>query len=483
MPKAKKAPSVKKPSSTKSNRHPKKPRKSPKRGTSPKKVKSSKARPKRKALSRKQPKSQIKLEMGSEVLYGLQQFDPEAPSTPIARTILNFVLNLETWADIVRLVEPTLIQEAKPRIEQVIKTMEGLARTLKSRNDPSDERGVVVTTQIGMRQLETGLQAIIRVGRFPNLFINNSLISISNFAEWYMHDLLKETLLGKQFFGDTKRQFDVRELVQFTSIQELKDFCLELELESIMRGSHQDWVKALCRHSGCQVAEDVIEDNLLAEIFARRNLVVHAAGIVNAQYLRRLPDSAEKPPLGSVLQSDSVYFDHSRRTIEAHFVMYGLKLWKQKYPQDEQRGSFLGVLIYRKMLEKEWETAKHWAELGMNDTHQSEDIRMRAQMNFWSCKKNLGQLEQVRSDIENCDVSAFTVPYKLAKASLLEQKDEFFSMLRSAIESEQISSEDANEWPIFSAMRDDKRFQSILGNEPTKSSSAKPRKKKPRSTK
>jgi len=94
----------------------------------------------------------------------------------------------------------------------------------------------------------------------------------------------------------------------------------------------------------------------------------------------------------------------------------------------------------------------------MQDKALPESHQQIGRVNYWLSKKRQGRWEDVKKEASNADFSAKGLKFQLALAALNDRSDEFFSLLPRALQAEEISKSQINEFPVFEEMREDERF-------------------------
>jgi hypothetical protein len=93
-----------------------------------------------------------------------------------------------------------------------------------------------------------------------------------------------------------------------------------------------------------------------------------------------------------------------------------------------------------------------------NDKTQSEDCRLRGQVNYWQSFKWSGEFDTVREDVEKSDFSAKKDIFQLAYAAITDDFDSFFKLLPKVLETKELKREYLLEWPLFQGARERPEF-------------------------
>lgn len=84
-------------------------------------------------------------------------------------------------------------------------------------------------------------------------------------------------------------------------------------------------------------------------------------------------------------------------------------------------------------------------------------MQISSKLNYWLVSKRLGKWTDIVDDVEGFDCSALKPAYALARASLLDDADNFFELL-DRYDGAKLDKRAWLEWPNFDEMRDDPRY-------------------------
>lgn len=141
------------------------------------------------------------------------------------------------------------------------------------------------------------------------------------------------------------------ELTQFVSLDDARDFVLENEIETMLRKSHAEQFKFLENKFGIELRKDLPEWPVFVELTERRNLFVHAGGIVSNQYLSNCREHGaqleQEVKVGKQLYISLEYFRSSYHTLFQIGVKLSQVLWRKVAPQAaEEADSNLADITY-----------------------------------------------------------------------------------------------------------------------------------------
>jgi hypothetical protein len=275
--------------------------------------------------------------------------------------------------------------------------------------------------------------------------------------------------------GSKEKQFSLEELSNFDSIEDAKNYLIDSSVESVLRGSFEDWIKFL--KTDLDLSMGYIKDHKksLIEAFQRRNLLVHNGGVVNRIYRSNYPkDLGSCPKLGDRLHISPEYLAEKISLFERCFVLIALELWKKLGVDNMQRGDLLIDLAYKHLVAERYDIAESLSYFAANDKSLQEKDQLYGKVNYWISKKYGKGFEDVRPEIEKADFSAKSRLFRLAKNTLLGDFDEAKNDIEYLLDhDDKFSFKVVQTWPLFREFRDatvynqlfDKYSTISLGNE------------------
>src|SRR5690606_16202826 len=120
---------------------------------------------------------------------------------------------------------------------------------------------------------------------FSDLLPKMALVSLVSLFDAYLSRLIKNMFLVKpELLNSSDKSLKFSDLVEFDSLEDARSSVIGMEIESILRESHTDQFKWLEEKIKIPL-RDLDSWKVFIEITERRNLFVHADGLVNKQYL------------------------------------------------------------------------------------------------------------------------------------------------------------------------------------------------------
>ena len=309
-------------------------------------------------------------------------------------------------------------------------------------------------------------EASMRQPRLP--ILRNSLLTaavasfeatVANVATEFYHYRPEALEMDSR---DHEKEFSLKELKQFSSIDDAVDFSISRRIESLVFGGLSDWRCFFNDALKIDLSTLAIDWPELQEILQRRHAIVHNGGRASRRYIAqvRLGRPDVKIPEGEPLSCEQEYLEYA---ID-HLLVAGALLITAviiKFSPDDAPSSELSRLAYSLLRGGRLEATRRLCDFGMNmPIEQDEALIFKVNMAL-AIKAKLG-IEGIAEEMGSWDVSALSDRFKLAKASLLGNLDEAFMLLSLLVERDEISVEDLLEWPLLAEMRKDRRFTALI---------------------
>lgn len=270
--------------------------------------------------------------------------------------------------------------------------------------------------------------------RFENFFTDYFEWLISKFPNKYLNEKsIKYAELLKYDFENLKKELSTE------------------AANAIMSQPLGDWIKIIKSHKfDIQSLASYLND--FAEIYYRRNIIVHNNGKVNRQYLTGTKCTEADHPLGEKLVTNKPYvlnaFDVSM------VIVYGLLFASIKGQQDEKEEylDFLFSSGFDHMMDADWNVSAYIFDLLKSDTTQTEHTLALSQINYWISLKNLGRFSEIKEEILSKDYSAMNSSIQMAKEILLENYENAIPLLEVSLP-HHLSHKHVETWPLFIQFR------------------------------
>ncbi|MBD2441303.1 hypothetical protein [Nostoc sp. FACHB-110] len=334
---------------------------------------------------------------------------------------------------------------------------------------------------IDQEKLAIAFKEIRRAQERTQMLYSSSLMTLTSSVELFFSKLLHLHFhLHPEAIGTKEKSFSFDDLNKFETIADARIYYITSKIEDVLRGSIADWLSFLRNTLKLSMGYLKDEQPLLEETFQRRNIVVHNGGIANSIYIAKVIKSlCKNVKIGDSLIPDRKYLSERIDIWEKYCILITAEFWKQLAPNDIERAEVLTEITYNHLLAKRWHISKSLSNFILLDKQMPESLITSAQLNYWQCEKHLERWENIRAEVESADYSAKGVIYQLAHLALLERIDEFYTLLPRALQSGELTEKNLREYPIFSDMRSDPRFEIYKEKQPTKKKTRQRKKRVP----
>ena len=303
---------------------------------------------------------------------------------------------------------------------------------------------------------------------FADLLPKMTLVSLVSLFDAYLARLFRIVLkLKPEILTGSEKYLTFAQLSEFESLDAAKEYMLEAEVESVLRESHSahfDWLE---KRLGIPLRKDLPAWVEFMEITERRNLLVHADGVVNKQYIticenNKCPD-AKLVKIGDRLGADPEYYEKACDCIAEIGVKLGYVIWSKLLPKDQEAADISAIqTTYDFLIRSEYKLAEMLARFCT-----AGPIRQSCIENSLYLKVNLAiairgqdRVEDSKALIRSTDWSALSDKFKMASKVLLEEYDEAADIMRKLKGSKEFGKKDYRDWPLFRWFRRTDQFKS-----------------------
>jgi hypothetical protein len=368
-------------------------------------------------------------------------------------------------------LEPTaaeMIDKAVSKIRELARTNEPLAQEIISTLalPLKIENGDVQTdvTMVYATRLLAQSRKMEKAEDQVRILSNSALMALISIVEWALAQLFHlyfEKFTGA--VGDSDPFFSLEQLKRFKDVNEARDALIDHRVDGLMRESLEYWLRFLKEQTKLGLGYLDASKDEIREIFLRRNLVVHTGGIVNSIYLRDVAESLRKDlKVGNKVDVSREYLARAIDLLDYGFTLVISEMWKKLDALDEQRATDLLPIGFAHLEAGRWECARYVNDFVVRDKGLSENIRLRAQINYWQSFKWEGRYEEVRQEVEAADFSAKAPVFQFAQAALKDDYDLCFKLLPPLLANGVLTTDSLETWPLFKNLRQQEEFSKYL---------------------
>lgn len=275
-------------------------------------------------------------------------------------------------------------------------------------------------------------------------------------------------------FQESEKKFCYRELANYDSIKEIKKIIIDSTIDNLLRDSHTEQINWLEKALKIDTLKNFDGWANFIELTERRNLFVHADGVVTSQYISEciknkydLKDVA----CGSKLDVDKTYFDASCNLLYKMAIMLTQILINKSYlplvngKSSERDGVFINN-VYELISDGCYDIAIYVSDFIMQSQfkHNGMDrgfiILNKAQAHKWA-----GEKDKCMNLLSQEDTSSWREELNIPKLTLEEQYDEVYDMMLHLGKDSKVLTQSAyREWPIFREIRKEEKFAETFKN-------------------
>src|SRR6185437_7398748 len=227
------------------------------------------------------------------------------------------------------------------------------------------------------------------------------------------------------------------QLASFRSLSDAREYIVDKEVDSLLRKSHAEQFDWLENKFGLPLRKDLPAWQTFIEITERRNLFVHANGIVSQQYLEvcgkngcKLESGAR---FGESLSVSRAYFEAAHECIFEIGIKLAQVLWRKLSPEGIAEADLnLINVCYELLFEGRFRLAKILSDFAAEalKKHSSENARLTMVVNRAQAYKWLGDNDAAQKIISEEDWTAASLRFRLAQAVLLDNFSAVYDTMR-----------------------------------------------------
>lgn len=299
----------------------------------------------------------------------------------------------------------------------------------------------------------------------------SNLISLISQFDAFMGSIIRAVLkLHPELLINSEKSLTYKVLSNIKTIDDAKEFIIEKEIESVLRENHTHHFEWLEQKLSIPLRKDLSIWSQFIELTERRNLFAHNGGIVSSQYIAICKEHGvelEKDlKIGDELDVSPQYFNDSYKCLYELGVKLTQVLWRKLLPKDlDNADSNLHRICYDLIDIKAYSCADNLLEFATKvpmkyPSATSSNIFV---INRALSKKMGGNKKLAYEIINNTDWSACSNDFKLAKDVILDNTENVFKLMKKiGKKGELIEKSGYRDWPLFSELRKNKKFQEIF---------------------
>lgn len=357
----------------------------------------------------------------------------------------------------------------------------------KNLNDFVEKNGIIkIEKEPGVSIYRLKFDQIYRFNRLRNRYINstiantivprNFIVSLVSQFDALLGRIIKTMFFIKpEMLNASEKNLTYSQIIEFASLDDVKDYIIEKEVESVLRKSHTEQFKWLENKLNIPLRNGLDIWPTFIELTERRNLFTHCDGVVSSQYLDICrKHNVELEPnckAGVTLTVSPEYFQQAYKCLFEIGVKLVHVIWRKLQPEDRKKADLnLNNICYDLIDNEKYDLAITLLEFATSfNKYSSEDVKLmlfmnKAQAYKWSKKNN-----KCKQILEQFDWSAYSYSFKLAKAVLSNEYEQAADIMKRIGPDGEVKQADYRDWPIFKEFRNTefflKTYSEIFGEE------------------
>jgi len=361
------------------------------------------------------------------------------------------------------------IRETYPLLQQSIsdsaKKAEEKLTSFLEKNDSSSNPEYFIE----LNKLKSQLKNV----KLSSSFLPSTLlVSLVSQYDAYLGKIIRVIFYKKpEKLKGSQKEIVYEDLEEFDSLDEVKNFIVEKEIESVLRDNHKKQIEWLEKKLGIPLRKGLEIWSEFIELTERRNLFVHADGIVSRQYIKNCQENGykieENCKVGRRLNVTENYFINAFNCIFEISVKLGHVIWRKIDSDDSANADKnLNELCQFLIAKEDYCLASVLLDFALNTSpinkNFSDEMHLAFLINKAQTLKWSAQEDECRKLLESKDWSTLGLKYKLAKAVLYEDYEESSNLMKLIHKSGEVNKNDYRTLPIYKNFRKTNHFISTF---------------------
>lgn len=305
-----------------------------------------------------------------------------------------------------------------------------------------------------------------------SLLPGSLLVTLVSRYDAFLGRLVRTMLLVRpELQKSSERSLSFALLVELGDFEAAKHYLMEKEIESVLRGSHEDHFEWLEKRLDITLRKGLPSWAKFIEITERRNLLVHSDGIVSHQYLTKCKANGDCS-LGDKLEVPHAYFKGACDCLLEIGVKLTHVIWRKLLPDDRSNADeALNSTCFELLLHDNHRLANELLYFATEvlKTFASEQSRLTFVINRAQALKWLGNDEECVKLLDQFDWTAKLPQFQLCVAVLKEEYEAAVVIMKQMGKDGPVTDENYLMWPVFRKARKNelfqRSFQEIFGRE------------------
>jgi len=397
-----------------------------------------------------------------------EQADSESPHDAtqppsIDRELDLFVQHLEALATSFPLVTDAM----STALETAGKSLNRLIQDFSQVNQQSGDTKTFNVPPLQIRELMRLIRHYGNARIASDILPLSLVVSLVSQYDFFLSRLLRCLFyLRPETLNASDRHLTFSSLLQFDSIQAVKDYLIEKEIETVLRMSHAEQFAWLELRFAIPLRKNLFVWPTFIEVTERRNLFVHTNGVVSSQYLAVCREHnvvfEHIPKVGDRLPVSTEYFQSAYRCLFEIGVKLAQVLWRKLFPGDiEKADTSVTTVIYELLCAERYDLAVTIGDFVFDTIKKLANDRTRRMLlvNRAQAYKWAGNAARCHELIEKEDWTACGEDFQLAHDVLKDDFESASKRMKKIGAGGLMQEHDYKDWPLFREFRNSEVFQ------------------------
>jgi hypothetical protein len=302
--------------------------------------------------------------------------------------------------------------------------------------------------------------------RSKTLITRGFLVSLISQWDAFIGEMIKEIFNAKaEIINSSEKSFTFSSISSFKSIDDVRNYLVEQEVDTVLRKNHIDQIKYLETKSGLTFLDKKDSWKMFVEATERRNLFVHTDGKVSDQYLKQCNEYgialSSNVKANTQLEVSAIYF----RSLCDYLIELSVRLvhsiWRKLLPNDLPKSEAGLLNLSVALLASEiYEPVTNILTFGLSwRTFSSDKFRLYMLINKAQSLKWSGKNEECLQMLLAEDWSATSDAVMLPKLVLEDKFAEAAELVvRIGAGNPEFTPDSYQDWPVFKEFRKSDEF-------------------------
>ncbi|MCU4640960.1 hypothetical protein [Acinetobacter courvalinii] len=398
----------------------------------------------------------------------------EKTSSPIGEAIFKSLMSLDSLKEASQIFISSLEEEAKLARQSFRDEADQFSEEIIIQDvDGEDKKRVIFNIPVShRRKIVDKHNRFKRLVHAKDIIPRNFLIAYVSEFDYFVGALLKNTyMLKPDLLNQSDRTFNFKDLSKFSSLEDVREEVIEKDIEQILRSSHTDQFKAIANKVDIETLTKFDNWSNFIEITERRNLFVHADGVISTQYqkiCKTVNINIDNNQIGTKLDCSKEYLDQTYDIMYEVIVKLGQTIWRKVFGKSsknkELADTYLIHLLFELLCNEQYKLAVNIGEFAIEQRSISNDFRKRMMViNLCLAYKYSNQIDKCNKLLNSYDWSSVQDVFQLALACIKDEHEDACRLIKSLINSNSdlVTESALHSWPLFKVLKEQQSFKKI----------------------